>query len=106
MLQWVKGITLSSGRGQGSGSCRAGLYFEAYVPGDNLGMNINDGTQYLSNLEATVFDEGWNSWTPTGEAAGTSSKLSYRQLSNHACALRYCAIETFTFCCLLFNSFS
>ena len=100
MLQWVKGITLSSGRGQGSGSCRAGLYFEAYVPGDNLGMNINDGTQYLSNLEATVFDEVWNSWTPTGEAAGTSSKLSYRQVSNHACALRYCAIETFTFCCL------
>jgi hypothetical protein len=61
---FVKAIMLSTGRGQGSGSCHAGLYFEAYVPGGNLGMAANDGTQYLSNLEATVFDDVWNGWTP------------------------------------------
>ena len=53
---WVKGITVSSGRGQGSGSCHAGLQFEGY-----------DGVHpaSLASVEATVFNDVWEVGTPT-----------------------------------------
>jgi hypothetical protein len=40
-------------------------------------MAVNDGTQYLASIEATVFDAVWNGWTPVVQHAEHTHDIWY-----------------------------
>ena len=65
---WVKGVTVSTGRGQGGGSCHAGLQFEGYE-----GVHPTN----LASVEATVFDEVWEIGTPTVSHEEHTAEIFY-----------------------------